>query len=261
MRRGWPRQRPQQHEFQAHAVLGAPGPDGKPDPAATSPDPLSCQSGNGVSDAADNATLKDGRRVEYGADWMKEGDLANAFSVGQDLPFQSIDGKRDTSLDSQFTVVTTNEIGTFRVGEDGTGERLFEVQTGSEAPGLGCGYRPDAPSMSTCWLVAVPKVGTAGGKYTTGSPCRLPTGQSACRSSSASATSTRVALRAGPHPHGGSELRGRSRRGRQPSASRRTSASASPRSATNRRGSSWRRAARAWPSPPRRQPQTRPTFP
>lgn len=161
---------PNSTSFRLMQCWGAPGPDGKPDPAATSPDPLSCQSGNGVSDAADNATLKDGRRVEYGADWMKEGDLANAFSVGQDLPFQSIDGKRDTSLDSQFTVVTTNEIGTFRVGEDGTGERLFEVQTGSEAPGLGCGYRPDAPSMSTCWLVAVPKVGTAGGKYTTGSP-------------------------------------------------------------------------------------------
>lgn len=56
-----------------------------------------------------------------------------------------------------FSRTTTNEFSRFLSSEQGAGSRTFEVQSGAEASGLGCGYRPDAPSVAKCWLVAVPR--------------------------------------------------------------------------------------------------------
>ncbi len=65
-------------------------------------------------------------------------------------------------LNPYFNINTTNEIYAGRTGPDGRGSELFEVQTGLEAPGLGCGQRklaaPGQPAaVPKCWLVVVPR--------------------------------------------------------------------------------------------------------
>jgi hypothetical protein len=99
-------------------------------------------------------------------------------------PFQSVDGtvvKQQADynylanqaaplpfwLNSYFSFSTTNEIDFAPTSEDGTGNQLFQVDTGLEAPGLGCGQSVEAlPGGGTttpqCWLVVVPRsTGTA----------------------------------------------------------------------------------------------------
>lgn len=61
-----------------------------------------------------------------------------------------------------FDYNTTNEVDFTRTYGDGTGQELFQVDTGLEAPGLGCGQlslRPGggAAMMPQCWLVIVPR--------------------------------------------------------------------------------------------------------
>jgi len=83
--------------------------------------------------------------------------------------FQAVDGTYTSELDQYYTSTTTNEIGNLQ-----NGSRTFDVQTGAESPGLGCGYRADQASTSVCWLVAVPAndtgVGAAGYGITSASP-------------------------------------------------------------------------------------------
>jgi hypothetical protein len=56
------------------------------------------------------------------------------------VDFRGVDGLVTTGKRSQFfDGATTNEIPVGRTRPDGTGEQFFEVQTGLEAPGLGCG--------------------------------------------------------------------------------------------------------------------------
>lgn len=55
-----------------------------------------------------------------------------------------------------FDQTTTNEVPYARTFADGTGISAFEVQTGSEAAGLGCGGDV-AGSPRPCWLVVVPR--------------------------------------------------------------------------------------------------------
>ncbi|MGH3658036.1 MAG: hypothetical protein ACRDUA_15385, partial [Micromonosporaceae bacterium] len=93
-------------------------------------------------------------------------------------PFEAVDGTRiDVHLDPDFNpvlgggsywlnpffnVITTNEIPGARTRPDGTGEELFEVTTGLESTGLGCGQavQPSADGarrIPQCWLVVVPR--------------------------------------------------------------------------------------------------------
>ena len=94
-------------------------------------------------------------------------------------PFQSVDGtvvKQQADynylanqaaplpfwLNSYFSFSTTNEIDFAPTYGDGTGNQLFQVDTGLEAPGLGCGQSVEAlPGGGTttpqCWLVVVPR--------------------------------------------------------------------------------------------------------
>lgn len=76
------------------------------------------------------------------------------------IPFTAIDGTTvaAASIGTYFTQQTTNEIGSLAIAStpSGVATRSFEVQTGAESPGLGCGTRSDMPSTSVCWLVAVP---------------------------------------------------------------------------------------------------------
>jgi len=92
-------------------------------------------------------------------------------------PFQAVDGTVvDRFIDSQFdpraeggqywlnpyfNVVTTNEVAGSRTLANGSGGELFEVQTGIESSGLGCGQRVSilGGPLATpkCWLVIVPR--------------------------------------------------------------------------------------------------------
>jgi hypothetical protein len=61
-----------------------------------------------------------------------------------------------------FDFNTTNEKDWARTYQNGTGSELFQVDTGLEAPGLGCGQakqvHPDgSTTVPKCWLVVVPR--------------------------------------------------------------------------------------------------------
>ncbi|HEY0119165.1 MAG TPA: hypothetical protein VGC04_10320 [Cellulomonas sp.] len=96
------------------------------------------------------------------------------------IPFNSVTGKTLASvvdgklitdpstgnlvnLDSNefYGPYTTNEVPWAGFGGDGTGSSTFEVQTGMQAPGLGCGNPVTAADGAVtgqpCWLVIVPR--------------------------------------------------------------------------------------------------------
>jgi hypothetical protein len=60
-----------------------------------------------------------------------------------------------------YSFQTTNEIDFARTFPDGTGQQQFQVDTGLEAPGLGCGQKIEPTTGGTttpqCWLVVVPR--------------------------------------------------------------------------------------------------------
>lgn len=65
-------------------------------------------------------------------------------------------------LNPYFNSITTNEIPGGVTNSDGSGAELFQVLTGDEAPGLGCGKKSQADGASglkvpKCWLVIVPR--------------------------------------------------------------------------------------------------------
>ncbi|AJT41607.1 hypothetical protein [Psychromicrobium lacuslunae] len=156
---------------------GAPGPDGKPDPNATSPDPATCQVGAGGtdSDATDTAfvsrIISEDDKLLTGGDWDAQiPGLGDPRSNGllRVAPFTAVSGTkhRGTEVTQNesignpfFNRTTTNEISKAYLSPQGSVTRPVEVQTGAEANGLGCGKREDnSPSVSSCWLIAVPRL-------------------------------------------------------------------------------------------------------
>lgn len=111
----------------------------------------------------------------YAAD-QAQGGVPDPYGFGELFqPFKAVDGtvvgvsQNDTALSNPnvafwlnpyFSFNTTNEQPFVRTFGDGTGSTLFTVDTGLEAPGLGCGQsvQPAAGGFTTpkCWLVAVP---------------------------------------------------------------------------------------------------------
>ncbi|MDP1792899.1 MAG: hypothetical protein Q8K63_02075, partial [Acidimicrobiales bacterium] len=93
------------------------------------------------------------------------------------LPFRAVNGTEvPIQVDSSFTpeaggaywlnpffnIITTNEIAGAKTQANGTGAELFEVHTGLENSGLGCGQSVQPVAGGTkkqpkCWLVAVPR--------------------------------------------------------------------------------------------------------
>ncbi len=93
------------------------------------------------------------------------------------LPFRAVDGEVVNShtdpnfsgflggeywRNPYFNYITTNEVAGARTLEDGTGQELFEVATGLESSGLGCGQKVLAGQNGSreipkCWLVVVPR--------------------------------------------------------------------------------------------------------
>ncbi|GAA2679061.1 hypothetical protein [Actinoplanes palleronii] len=75
------------------------------------------------------------------------------------VPFTPVEGKAvpGPAGGEYFDSATTNEMPYARTGADGRGEEFFEVQTASEAPGLGCGTQLANGTGRACWLVIVPR--------------------------------------------------------------------------------------------------------
>ncbi|MFY1673784.1 hypothetical protein ACN27G_28155 [Plantactinospora sp. WMMB334] len=118
-----------------------------------------------------------GRSVDFNLD-------ANGNPAGRDpaerlpadaqvIPFRSSDGDRTRMKDFPpagapddgvpdvedfFRRDETNEVVAARIGPDGTGRTIFEVQRGSDAKGLNCGeVLAGATAGRRCWLVVVPR--------------------------------------------------------------------------------------------------------
>ncbi|KRE54827.1 hypothetical protein ASG92_24335 [Arthrobacter sp. Soil736] len=160
--------------LQVFQCWGAMGSDGKPDPKASAPDPATCQFGatgpdGDISNPAHQRALLNDPLV-HGGDW-EQADKASP-SMNLPAPFVAVNGQNTRITDGFnlseyrnpfFSRTSTNEQSNFLSADTGSGKvsaggsRTFEIQTGSEASGLGCGFRPDAPSVSKCWLVAVPR--------------------------------------------------------------------------------------------------------
>jgi len=96
--------------------------------------------------------------------------------------FTAVDKTEETERRSQFfDGSTTNEIPIGRTAQDGTGKAFFEMQTGLEAPGLGCGQTIEGRTPD-CFLVVVPRsltevdgtvVGTRSDDWLTTSPLSM----------------------------------------------------------------------------------------
>lgn len=156
------------------------GPDDGENSSDPGPAPTGCEFGaNEVNQSVyglSNSGGPVGRQVE-------SGDPASYAYVdpggsGTYIPFQPADGTPaidlPTTVSTQasdigqavwdnpyFDYTTTNEIDYARTYSDGTGSQEFTVDTGLQAPGLGCGQQIQQPNQTTitpkCWLVIVPR--------------------------------------------------------------------------------------------------------
>jgi hypothetical protein len=117
-------------------------------------------------------TQKSWSNYDPGLGWS---DPSTGFVVA---PFQAVDGTvvdqqadynydldpfnpKPFWLNQYFRYGTSNEVDFARTYADGTGQQLFQVQTGLDAPGLGCGQSLQPVSGGTkvpqCWIVVVPR--------------------------------------------------------------------------------------------------------
>ncbi|MGH3933284.1 MAG: hypothetical protein ACRDTF_25285 [Pseudonocardiaceae bacterium] len=105
-----------------------------------------------------------GRQVSYGATLNDPAETIRQVPGSTDpalVPFSSVTGKKVTGVFNEFyDAQSTNEIPVARTRLDGTGDERFEIQTNTEAPGLGCGepiIEGGATVGRSCWLVIVPR--------------------------------------------------------------------------------------------------------
>jgi hypothetical protein len=90
-------------------------------------------------------------------------DAVDGTEVGAQADYNAVDSLTDPFwLNPYFSFDTTNEVDFARTYANGSGQQLFQVDTGLEAPGLGCGQNiePVAGGGTTtpqCWLVVVPR--------------------------------------------------------------------------------------------------------
>lgn len=74
------------------------------------------------------------------------------------VPFTSVHGESTTQFPNPyFDANTTNEEPFGRTSNDGTGHVFFEIETGAQSPGLGCGMPEANGSPRDCWIVVVPR--------------------------------------------------------------------------------------------------------
>ncbi|GAA1230836.1 hypothetical protein GCM10009665_21540 [Kitasatospora nipponensis] len=133
--------------------------------APTGPDRTQCQYGGLKGDGrgggyVPSRQLNYGRTLSDPAEPLKQTDPAQNVYV----PFAPVTGDPpETGANSAyFDAQATNEVPFAPTRSDGTGQLFFEMQTGQEAPGLGCGQTPVGRSGPftegrACWLVIVPR--------------------------------------------------------------------------------------------------------
>ncbi|MDI1465850.1 hypothetical protein QEZ54_33245 [Catellatospora sp. KI3] len=117
-----------------------------------------CQFGGLYTDTR-GGSFANSRQVDYGST-LVDPEEVYAVPTKRFVPFRSATGAPEVigSRNEFFDANTTNEIPYARIRPDGTGEAFFEVQTVTEAPGLGCGEVPDGGGdPRACWLVIVPR--------------------------------------------------------------------------------------------------------
>ena len=79
-----------------------------------------------------------------------------------DLGFNPALGGGNYWLNTFYNIITTNEIAGGVTGLDGKGAELFQVLTGVQSAGLGCGQKSEAVAgggkkTPQCWIVVVPR--------------------------------------------------------------------------------------------------------
>ena len=176
---------PQPYSGNVVQIMQCWGEDDGSVPGNPGPPPEQCQWG-GVASQYGNAALSVLypfgfmlTRIETVTNWPN-GPASTGFREAATgfiwRPFRAVDGTVVNShydpsfnpdvasgnywLNPYFNSYTTNEVTNGKIGRDGEGQALFEVQTGLEAPGLGCAQRIAVGGASTtpkCWMVIVPR--------------------------------------------------------------------------------------------------------
>lgn len=139
------------------------------------PDRTTCQYGStanpgqsrtSTKSSADLFAPEDAEYASPGAGWWDPPQVSIPFRAVNGKVLQRIaDGKvvSEVDLDNNefFTKYTTNEVPWVGFGASGAGTSTFEVQTNSQAPGLGCGNPVTSAGGKVvgqpCWLVVVPR--------------------------------------------------------------------------------------------------------
>ena len=159
-----PIQRPRRDFLQLMQCWGDP---------ATGPTPDRCQFG-ALSQVLNTDLDPNGvvsRRVgsadpKFPRDEKQTIDSAWTTNTGSFLPFRAVSGETvpgSSGKTAYFDVQSTNEISVASTKANGTGVEFFEVQTATEAPGLGCGSPLAVGGQKTgrgCYLVVVPRSAT-----------------------------------------------------------------------------------------------------
>lgn len=160
---------------------------GDPDgtvPGNPGPPPAQCEQGAtmGAYNPPDSAVNRGATRRLLGLDSWDVFDPNIGYHDASThewwMPFRAVDGttiniqenaKFDPSnpngdywLNPYFNMVTTNEVVAGPTQKDGSGSELFQVVTGVESSGLGCGQRVQHLADGTtkvpqCWIVVVPR--------------------------------------------------------------------------------------------------------
>jgi hypothetical protein len=100
-----------------------------------------------------------------GNNWLPF-DAANGAVIPQQSNFAASGGgngnNEDFWLNPYFDTTTSNEVNFALTSPNGTGSQAFTVDTGVQAPGLGCGQAIEPqttgrPIVPQCWLVIVPR--------------------------------------------------------------------------------------------------------
>ena len=134
--------------------------------AASGPRPEQCQFGATAATQSIGIAVNS-RAVTSPSNALMPQDPAESHPTGPIgigyVPFESPDGVKvdgDRGTRELFDQNTTNELPVARTRGDGKGQEFFEIQTGVEAPGLGCGKAVGtgtAKHARSCWLVVVPR--------------------------------------------------------------------------------------------------------
>lgn len=119
----------------------------------------SCQFGGLINDQRGGFSANK-RQVNYGSTLVDKEETLKQPPGSFDpvrVPFKPVSGDPTTAEKHEYyDQYSTNEVPFARSSANGTGVEFFEVQTATEAPGLGCGQQT-AAGPRPCWLVVVPR--------------------------------------------------------------------------------------------------------